>query len=276
MIIGLLDNWYLLVYWIIFMVIDLSINPQETADQLISFIKQTLRKTGFSRLVIGLSGGVDSAVSLAVGVKAIGPENIFAGIFPYGELNKEATNDAKLLADAFQIPSANISIIDIKQLVDPIVNIDSSINELRRGNIMARMRMIILYDLAKKHNALVLGTENKTEHLLGYFTRFGDEASDIEPIRGLYKTQVKQLAGYLKIPEKIIKKPPTAGLWKGQTDEGEFGFSYEEADRILSLWHDKKYKKEDIVKTGSSPELVDRVIKRVLDNSFKHDLPYMP
>ncbi len=139
---------------------------------------------------------------------------------------------------------------------------------------MVRMRMILLYDLSKKYNALVLGTENKTEHLLGYFTRFGDEASDIEPLQNLYKTQVKQLASYLGVPEEIIKKPPTAGMWQGQTDEGEFGFTYEEADQILSLWHDKKADREVIIKAGFSPDTVDKVIKRVTDNSFKHNLPY--
>lgn len=268
------------------MSIDLSINPQETAIQLVNFIKLTLNENGFTRLVIGLSGGIDSATSLALGVKSVGPENIFAGIFPYGELNKEGTSDVKLLGDNFQIPSSNISIIDIKPLVDPILQAQdlrssdatslarAALARIRQGNIMARTRMILLYDLSKKYNALVLGTENKTEHLLGYFTRFGDEASDIEPIRNLYKTQVKQLASYLQIPERIINKVPTAGMWQGQTDEGEFGFTYEEGDKILYLQHEKKYKKEEIIKMGFNRETVGKVIKRVKDNEFKHKLPY--
>jgi len=132
------------------------------------------------------------------------------------------------------------------------------------------MRMILLFDLAKKYKALVLGTENKTEHLLGYFTRFGDSASDIEPIRHLYKTQVRKLAKYLKIPEKIIKKTPTAGLWQGQTDEREFGFSYGEADQILLLYLDQKKNVEEIVNKGIKLEQVEKVVKRLKANEFKH------
>lgn len=257
------------------MLVDLSINPQKTAEKLVDFIKNTLYKTGFPRLVIGLSGGVDSATSLALGVKAIGAESIYVGIFPYGELNNTGATDAKLITDFFHIPQKNVFLIDIKPLVDPIIKLDESTDDLRRGNIMVRMRMILLYDFSKKYQALVLGTENKTEHLLGYFTRFGDEASDIEPIRHLYKTQVRELASYLEIPEKIIKKIPTAGMWLGQTDEGEFGFTYEDADKILYLWHDKKYKTKEIIKIGFSPKIVDKVIKKVVDNSFKHKLPYI-
>lgn len=266
------------------MLANLSINPTQTTEQLVSFINKTLTKSGFTRLVIGLSGGIDSATSLALGVKAIGAENIIVGIFPYGDLSKEGTRDGQLLTSKFSIPEMNVKLIDIKPLVDPIIEASQrpglkrqkgpALIDLRNGNIMVRMRMILLYDLSKKYDALVLGTENKTEHLLGYFTRFGDEASDIEPLMNLYKTQVKQLALYLKVPQEIIEKPPTAGLWLGQTDEDEFGFSYKDADKILYLWNDKKYKKEKIVESGFNPEIVDKVIKRIENNSFKHKLPY--
>lgn len=255
---------------------DLSLNPAETADKLINFIKITLQKTGFSRLVVGLSGGIDSATSLALGVEAAGVNNIYAGIFPYGELNKEGTADAKLIADKFQIPPENVVLTDIKPLADPILVTDPSMSRLRRGNIMVRTRMVLLYDLAKRNDALVLGTENKTENLLGYFTRFGDEASDLEPLINLYKTQVKKLAKYLGVPDKIITKTPTAGMWPGQTDEGELGFTYEEADKILHFYCDKKNKKEEIIKVGFAPETVEKVIKRLNENSFKHGLPYTP
>ncbi|MBI3380218.1 NAD+ synthase [Candidatus Gottesmanbacteria bacterium] len=258
------------------MLIDLSFNSQKITQKLINFIQHTLKKTGFTRLVIGLSGGIDSATSLALGVKAIGADNIYVCMFPYGELNKEGLDDAKLIVDEFKIPAGNIKAIDIKFLVDSVVKLDPSVNNIRSGNIMARMRMILLYDLSKKYNALVLGTENKTENLLGYFTRFGDEASDVESLLNLYKTQVKQLAKYLEVPEKIINKIPTAGMWQGQTDEGEFGFGYEEADKILYLIHEKKYKKEKIIKEGFDQKTVEKVIKRVSDNSFKHFLPYTP
>ncbi len=256
------------------MSVDLSIDPQKTTESIIQFIKKTLKKAGFSKLVIGLSGGIDSATSLALGVNALGAENMYVGVFPYGELNKIGTIDAKLITDFFHIPQKNVSIINIKPLVDKFVELHESIEDLRRGNIMARIRMILLYDFSKKYQALVLGTENKTEHLLGYFTRFGDEASDIEPIIGLYKTQVMQLASYLEIPEKIIQKTPTAGMWSGQTDEEEFGFTYEEADQILTLFYDKKFDYESIIKYGFKPEILDKVLKRVHNNSFKRHLPY--
>ena len=135
--------------------------------------------------------------------------------------------------------------------------------------------MILLFDLAKRENALVLGTENKTEHLLGYFTRFGDEASDVEPIRNLYKTQVRQLAPYLGIPKKIIEKTPTAGMWAGQTDEGEFGFTYEDADKILTLYREQKKTAEEIGKEGLKKDVIEKVLGRMKVNEFKHRLPYV-
>ena len=149
---------------------------------------------------------------------------------------------------------------------------NDSIDKVRLGNIMARIRMIIIYDLAKKHNALVAGTENQSEYLLGYFTRFGDQASDFEPIQHLYKTQVYQLAKFLGVPKNIIEKEPTAGLWNGQTDEGEFGFTYQEADQVLYLYYDKKLKLEKIKKKGFRN--AEKIIKFSLKNSYKHHAPY--
>jgi NAD+ synthase len=149
-------------------------------------------------------------------------------------------------------------------------------DNIRKGNLMARARMMILYDNAKKRKALVMGTENKSEYLLGYFTRFGDEASDIEPLRNLFKTQMYDLAKYLGVPEVILTKKPTAGLWEGQTDEGEFGFTYKEADEILSLSFDEKKSVDEIVAAGFSKDIVDRVLSRVRGNDFKHRLPILP
>jgi NAD+ synthase len=250
---------------------DLKIDTKKEVDSIVTFIKTTLQKTGFKKLVIGLSGGVDSTVSATLAVKAIGVDNLIALILPYGELSRESTQDAKLVSDFLKIK--NFEIIDIKKAVDSITG-NIKIDNIRKGNIIARVRMIFLYDYAKKENALVLGTENRSEHLLGYFTRFGDEASDMEPIIHLYKTQVINVAKSLHIPEKIINKPPSANLWLGQKDEGEFGFTYEDADRILQLYIDKKVTVEEIIKVGFDNNIMDKVIDRYLENNFKHKLPY--
>jgi len=256
------------------MLVDLSIDPQKTSEDLVKFIRETVNKAGFSKLIVGLSGGVDSATSLSLAVAALGQQNIYVALFPYGQLNEEGLYDAHLILKQLNVVSTSTHKVDIKPLVDPILALDSTTDKLRKGNIMVRLRMILLYDLAKKYKALVLGTENKTEHLLGYFTRFGDEASDIEPIRNLYKTQVRQLAQFLKIPQKIIDKAPTAGMWQGQTDEGEFGFTYEEADQILHLYIDQKKSREEIIKEGNDPQTIEKVISRLDANKFKHKLPY--
>lgn len=259
------------------MLVDLSINPKKIIDGIVSFIKTTVQKTGFSKLIIGLSGGIDSSVSASLAVCALGSSNIHVCLFPYGDLNKKGIEDAKLMIKKLNISTNNVYRINIKNIVDCIIDEMKAeeVTLIRKGNIMVRLRMILLYDLAKKCNALVLGTENKTEHLLGYFTRFGDEASDIEPIRSLYKTQVRQIAKYLEIPEKIIKKSPSAGLWKGQTDEGELGFTYKQADQILYFYTDLKKSREEMVKLGFKKELVDKVLKRLKDNEFKHKVPYV-
>lgn len=242
-------------------------------DNIVSFLKIAFMNAGFSQAVIGLSGGVDSSVSCAMAVAALGKNNVSPLFLPYGELNNQGTIDARLVINALKIPEKNVTHINIQPLVDPIVSLDPSMNQVRRGNIMARVRMILLYDCAKKHNALVVGTENKTEHLLGYFTRFGDEASDIEPLRNLYKTQVYELARALHLPEIILTKSPTAGLWAGQTDEGEFGFTYKEADEILSRIVDTHLTVDAVVATGYDRTIVEKVVARMETNEFKHHLP---
>lgn len=257
------------------MSVVLSINPEKETEKIMKFLRETVKKTGLSKVVVGVSGGIDSATSCCLAAEALGTENVFACLFPYGNLDEEGLEDAKRLIKHLRIPSSLVKSVDIKPLIEPIIKTDLEAFELRRGNIMARMRMILLYDLAKKLNALVLGTENKTEHLLGYFTRFGDEASDIEPIRHLYKTQVRNLAKYLGIPQRILEKSPTAGLWQGQTDERELGFSYEEADQILFLYFDKKMPKENVIQQGFGAHVVEKVLDRVKSNEFKHKLPYV-
>ncbi len=245
----------------------------DSIDSLTKFIKDAFAKAGFTKAVIALSGGVDSATSCALTVKALGKENVYPILLPYGQLNHSGVVDARLVIDVLQIPKANVTEIDIQPSVDAILRAEREVSDIRRGNIMARTRMIFLFDQAKKRNALVVGTENKSEHLLGYFTRFGDEASDIEPLRNIYKTQVYELARSLGIPEPILTKKPTAGLWEGQTDEEEFGFTYKEADQILALLYDEKKSVEEIVAQGFQKETVEKVQARVVANSFKHRLP---
>lgn len=253
----------------------LNLNSVAETQKITSFIKATLKAQGFKNVVIGLSGGIDSTVSLTLAGRSIPPKNILVAHLYYF---KSQINSLKSLLKKVNIPQENISNISIKDTVDKFqkklgLTINSKDYKVRLGNIMARARMIILYDLAKKHNALVCGTENKSEFCLGYFTRFGDEASDMEPIRHLYKTQIYRLAKHLDIPKRIIGLPPTAGLWINQTDETDFGFSYKEADQVLSLYLDQKKSLPEIIKMGFPK--AKKIICRVNKNSFKHSSPHI-
>lgn len=262
---------------------------KQTSNRIIAWIKKTVYSAGFKKVVIGLSGGIDSALSATLVVKALGKENVFVLMLPYGAMSTVHVKDAKSVAEWLHIPMENQQVVNIKDAVDVIASSNDEVgpsgsptNSLKlirddviKGNVMARIRMIYLFDLAKKIPALVCGTENKTEHYLGYFTRFGDSASDIEPIQSFYKTQVLEMAKYLGIPKQIITKAPTAGLWERQTDEGEFGFTYKDCDQVLYFYYDKKLSVEQIVKKGISEEVVKKVLQRVKQNEFKHKLPYI-
>lgn len=255
---------------------DQEFNPAKITSKLTKFIKTEVKKAGFKKVIIALSGGVDSSTTLSLAVKALGKDNVLVAVLPYGKLNKKEVEDALLVINLLKIPPKNLFKIDIKPMVDSFLKAAKNVDRLRKGNIMARVRMVLLFDLAKKEKALVCGTENKSEHLLGYYTRFGDEASDLEPLRGLYKTRVRKLAKYLEVPKKIIVKPPSAGLWRGQTDEGELGFSYKEADSILHLRFDKKYSWREIGKMGFERGVVEKVKTRVEKNEFKRRVPALP
>lgn len=239
---------------------NLKINPVEEEKKIVTFIQNTLNKTGHQKVVLALSGGIDSATSYFLLKKAITADNIISINLPY--------------FDSKNLELDVTEIINIKNLVDDFKN-KLQVNEntdVRIGNIMARVRMIILFDFAKKNNALVAGTENKSEYYLGYFTRFGDEASDFEPIQHLYKNQVYQLAKYLKVPDVILQKKPSADLWVGQSDEEELGFSYDEADPVLYLYFEKKMSIEEIEKQGLKK--AKEIINTALKNQFKHEVPY--
>jgi len=251
----------------------LNIDCRKEKSRIVDFLRKTFQEQGIENAVVGLSGGVDSATSLYLLREVFKPENIYIAHLYYFEPCLFMLN---LLLKESKIPEKNIQIISIKHNVDEIAKSlgieQREENKIRIGNITARVRMIFLYDLAKKNNALVCGTENRSEKFLGYFTRFGDEASDIEPITHLFKTQVLQLASYLGIPKAIIMQKPTAGLWAGQTDEDEFGFTYEEADQVLYLRFDKHFSVEQIKKMGL--ENAEKIILYVKRNEFKQKTPY--
>jgi len=256
-----------------------NINPSVEVSKITSFIKTVLEKQRFQNVIIGVSGGIDSGACFSLLAKSISPQNIFVAHLYYF---KSQIDLIKPMAQKANVPEKNIYNISIKESVDAFRNLlhlegektnTFQVDQVRIGNIMARVRMIILYDLAKKHNGLVCGTENKSELYLGYFTRFGDEASDFEPIRHLYKTQVYQLALHLKLPKDLINQTPTAGLWDGQTDEGDFGFSYKEADSVLHLYFERKKSISEIISKGLKN--AEKIINWANRNSFKHHLPYV-
>jgi NAD+ synthase len=257
-----------------------------TAKELVSFIKTSVTNAGFSRVVGNVSGGIDSAIATALASAALGPQNVFTLLLPYKDWHTEASRQARQLLHNLEIPSSHIFEIDIAPIVEAFQQTlkfqlravensaaEAELDTLRVGNVMARVRMVILFDYAKKLNALVLGTENKTEHYLGYYTRFGDEASDIEPLRNLYKTEIYQLADYLQIPKEIREAVPTAGLWPGQTDEGQFGFTYPEADEILYGLYEVHLSPRELVSRGLDDKVIEAVKTWVEKMAFKHNLP---
>jgi NAD+ synthase len=257
-----------------------EINYQQESKKISNWIQKVFSASGMQKIVIGMSGGIDSAVSCALAVQAVGKENVIPVLLPYGSLSSEGVDDAKLVIKYLEISEEQVVVIDIQGGVDGITPPNSLLDKgglgwVRKGNVMARVRMIYLFDLAKQHRGLVCGTENKSEHYLGYFTRFGDEASDIEPILHLYKTHVWEIGNYLGLPETIITKAPTAGLWDGQTDESELGFSYHLADQVLHYFIDEKIAEAEIIAEGLDEKIVKKVLQRVKENEFKHQLPFV-
>ena len=250
--------------------IDLNINTDVARQILAGFIKSEVSRVGFTRAVINLSGGLDSALSCALAAEALGPENVLALRLPYRTSSPDSLAHAQLVIDKFRVQSETL---DMTGMVDPLIDSDPDMSDKRKGNIMARARMIALYDRSEAFKALPIGTSNKTEILLGYTTMWGDMASALNPIGDLYKTQVRQLARALEIPSVIIEKPPSADLWMGQTDEGELGFTYEEVDKLLFLIVDQRYSAQECVEEGFDEKFVHSVMVRVRRNQFKRMMP---
>jgi len=251
----------------------MKINPEFVEKLLTRFIKEELSKFDYAKGILGLSGGLDSAVCAYLAARALGPKNVIVLIMPYKETFCRDVQDAKDLAQRLGI---KFRITDISPMVDAYFARNPTKNRILRGNKMARERMSILYDFSEREKALILGTSNKTELLLGYGTIHGDMACAINPLGDLYKTQIRQLARHMKVPDKILKKRPTAGLWAGQTDESELGLKYTRIDKILYQLVDLKKPKKEIISDMFPKKDVEKILGLIKGSEFKRHLPPIP
>lgn len=249
---------------------ELRVNPEVVIRFLSDFIRDEVTKVGLRNGVVGLSGGVDSSTSAYLACRALGPDHVWGILMPYKTTHPDSLAHAKKVVEELGIHSMTI---DITPMVDGLFGQIPAANNVRRGNAMARCRMIVLYDQSAALDALVLGTSNKTEYLLGYSTLWGDMACAINPLGDLYKAQVWQLAASLGVPKEIVEKAPSADLWTGQTDEDELGFTYREADRLLYYMVDKRYTFAELEKLGYKEEFVRRVFARIRNSQYKRRLP---
>jgi len=253
-----------------------AIEPAQAVEVILRYIRSQMRQAGFGRLVVGLSGGVDSATVAYLAARAIGAENLLAVRMPYRTSSDASETDALRVVDAL---GCRTELVEITPMVDPMLALIDDPGapadglNVRRGNVMARQRMIVLYDRSAAFDALVIGTSNKTEALLGYGTLHGDMAAALAPIGDLYKTQLRAVAGELGVPAEIVAKPPSADLWPGQTDEGELGRSYDLLDRALFALVDRRWTVDRCVAAGLDRGLVEWVAGRVARMEFKRQLP---
>jgi NAD+ synthase len=250
--------------------IDLSINTDLVRDLLTRFIHAEITRTGFKRAVLGVSGGIDSALVAFLAVEALGAENVLGVRMPYKSSAQDSLDHAQLVIDSLKMPTLTIPITG---MADGLIDKFPEMSSMRKGNIMARCRMVTLYDQSEAFKGLVMGTGNKTEILLGYSTLYGDSAHALNPIGDLYKAQVRQLSRALGVPAAIIDKAPSADLWAGQTDEQELGFTYDNADRLLFLLVDQRYSPDECVQAGFESKFVETVVNRIRRNHFKRVMP---
>ncbi len=248
----------------------LDLNLKEVHNELVEFLRENFKKAGFSKAVLGLSGGIDSALVAYLLRDALGKENVLAIMMPYKSSNPDSLNHAKLVVEDLKINSKTIEITDI---IDAYFKNEKEATSLRMGNKMARERMSILFDYSSKENALVVGTSNKTEIYLGYSTQFGDSACALNPIGDLYKTNIWDLSRYLKIPNELIEKKPSADLWEGQTDEQEMGLTYKEADQVLYRMLEENKTVEEVLAEGFNKDLVDNIVRRMNRSEYKRRMP---
>ena len=248
----------------------LDLNLKEVHNELVEFLKENFKKAGFSKAVLGLSGGIDSALVAYLLRDALGKENVLAIMMPYKSSNPDSLNHAKLVIEDLKINSKTIEITD---MIDAYFKNEKEATSLRMGNKMARERMSILFDYSSKENALVVGTSNKTEIYLGYSTQFGDSACALNPIGDLYKTNIWDLSRYLKIPNELIEKKPSADLWEGQTDEQEMGLTYKEADQVLYRMLEENKTVEEVLGEGFNKDLVDNIVRRMNRSEYKRRMP---
>jgi NAD+ synthetase len=250
-------------------VLPLAIDPETTTAMLVSFIRQEFARRGFARAVVGLSGGVDSAVTGFLAARALGAENVVGVRMPYRTSSPDSVAHAQMVIDQLGIQERTI---DITGAVDGYLAHEPDASPARRGNVMSRARMLTLFDLSARYNALPLGTGNKSERLMGYFTWHADDSPPVNPLGDLYKTQVWALARHLGVPAEIVDKPATADLIQGQTDEGDLGVSYAVADEVLN-WLLSGYSTEEVISRGYAPEDVNTVARRLAATHWKRRLP---
>jgi NAD+ synthase len=250
--------------------IALEINPELVSSILCRFICTELRRAGFRHAVIGLSGGIDSSVVTCLAARALGPENVLAVTMPYKTSSEATQRDSQAVIEHLGVRTLDVPITGP---IDAYFQQFPDASRMRLANKCARERMTVLYDQSAAFDALVLGTSNKSELLLGYGTQFGDMASAVNPAGDLYKTQLCRLAGWLLVPEQILKKAPTGDLWIGQTDESELGFTYAEVDRLLVLMVDCRWRRSELVAHGFAPQFVDRVAEMIRRNHYKRRMP---
>jgi NAD+ synthase len=249
---------------------ELAIDTSIARRVIEEFIRGQLRQAGFERAVVGLSGGIDSAVVAFLVAGAIGAERLLAVLMPYRTSSPDSRSDAEAVVDRLGCAS---EVVDISPMVDAFFAGDPDASSLRRGNFMARQRMAVLYDRSVTWSGLVVGTGNKTESLIGYTTLFGDSACAFNPIGDLYKSQIRQVAEAVGVPEAIIRKAPSADLWPGQTDEAEADISYPILDRLLFWRVDKRRSVDEVVALGFDRALVERVDRMIAGSEFKRQVP---